>query len=394
MKSVFTSVVVALSATCLLAQPNQATQAPAGPRPRTAILDLSVHNPMPDDEVMEVTTRVYEELAATNRYNILDRGQVMQVLSGVAPDAASCARPECAQSLGQLLGVEKVVVGDVTKVEIIYELTLQIVDVATGKVEKTHVEKVAGHMTDVAKVGVLCAVQSLLEEKVEADWHKGDWRKVRKHGVGGRLNLVMTADDEVYESADPKSTYYDGIPTVPVLGGAVHYDAVFLMKNGMEIHYTPNFEVWVRQGTDGGTMKRVTELAFNVADLRWFFSGTYETNSVFYLGVGAGLALDLYYDPTGQAENRHPKYDVIRTDVNFAPNVMLGLEHVLKRTGWIMSAGIKVKFWEPIVFEVCYALTRPFGLTKGARDDAPVQDAPAQDAPVSPAPTDSETFSY
>jgi hypothetical protein len=107
-------------------------------------------------------------------------------------------------------------------------------------------------------------------------------------------------------------------------------------------------------------MRRVTELACNIADIRWFFSGTYEVPWVFYLGAGAGVAFDFYYDQHGQT--RYPPYDNVLTGINFAGNVLLGMEHVLPKSGWITTIGIKVKFWEPIVFQVSWGLTRPFKL--------------------------------
>ncbi|MBD3242902.1 MAG: hypothetical protein GF331_20080 [Chitinivibrionales bacterium] len=37
------------------------------------------------------------------------------------------------------------------------------------------------------------------------------------------------------------------------------------------------------------------------------------------------------------------------------------MEHALKRSGWIMTLGIRVKAWSPSVLQLSYGLTRPFG---------------------------------
>lgn len=372
MKPVHAAIAVMLSAALAMAQtPGQTPTYTA--KARLGIVPLAVHNPMPDDDITEVTSRLYEEFEKTGLYDVLDEFRTKEILDGLTPDLAACELPECAQRVGQMLQVEKVVVGNVTKVEIIYELTVYVVDVATGKVVSEHVEKVAGNMKDVAKVGTLCAVDALHEEKKEVVWNKGDWHKVRKHGLGGRLNLVMSMNTEW----DEDHNYYTSIANIPVLGGGLHYDAVFQMKNGMEIHYTPNVELWVRQGSNSGVMRRVTELSLNIADFRWFFSGTYETPVVFYIGLGPALVIDFYYNQQGP--QLYPPIDALRTRIRPAGNVLLGLEHVMKRSGWISTFGLKVKFWEPSVFQVTYGLTRPFGSHKDA------EEAVEEEAPV-PAP--------
>lgn len=326
-------------------------------RATMAILDLAVHNPMPDDDIEEVTLRVYEELAATGRYDIMSRSELKQKLVGTEAASSPCEKLACAMEAGRQLGVEKVVIGDVTKQPIIYTLTLKIIDVATGKHQKVHTEEVAGNMRDVAKVGVLCAVQNLHKEEVVREWNKGDWRKIRKHGIGGMLNLVMTSEAEPYP--DEVFEYYTAIPNLPVLGGQIHYDAVFQTKRGAEIHYTPNVDLWIRQGADGGSMSRVTELGLNLADFRFFFSGTYEIDWVFFIGMGPAVALDFYYDQ--HAHLRYPSVENVRTKVRFTANALAGIEHAFKRSGWIMTIGFRAKFWSPSAFQISLGLTRPFG---------------------------------
>ncbi|MBD3242395.1 MAG: hypothetical protein GF331_17525, partial [Chitinivibrionales bacterium] len=292
MKCIATAMVLAIAVAAAQAQQTAAADAESAPqsanRPTMVILDLVPHNPMPDDDIEEVTLRVYEEMGATGNYDVISRIELKQALAGAPAASRPCEKLACAMEIGRLVGADKVVIGDVTKQPIIYTLTLKIIDVASGKHQKVHTEEVAGNMHDVAKVGVLCAVQSLHKEEKAPEWNKGDWRKIRKHGIGGMLNLVMTTDAEPYP--DEIFEYYAGIPSLPVLGGQIHYDAVFQTKRGAEIHYTPNVDLWVRQGADGGSMSRVAELGLNLADFRFFFSGTYEMPWVFYIGLGPALA--------------------------------------------------------------------------------------------------------
>ncbi len=371
MKCFATAIVLAVAVAAVQAQQTVAADAESAPkssvRPTMAILDLAAHNPMPDDDIEEVTLRVYEALGATGNYDIMSRSALERAMSGTAAAASSpCEKLACAMEVGRHVGVDKVVVGDVTKQPIIYTLTLKIIDVATGKYQKVHTEEVAGNMHDVASVGVLCAVQSLHEEEKVREWKKGDWRKIRKHGIGGMLNIVMTSEAEPYP--DELFGYYTAIPALPVLGGQIHYDAVFQTKHGAEIHYTPNVDLWVRQGADGGSMSRVTELGLNLADFRFFFSGTYETDWVFYIGMGPAAALNFYYDQ--HAHLRHPPVENVRTKVRFTANALAGMEHAFERSGWIMTIGFRAKFWSPSAFQLSLGLTRPFGNHKQQDEDA------------------------
>ncbi len=346
---------------------SQGTAAPE-PKVRTAVLDLAAHNKMPDDDITEVITRLYQELRNTGRFDLVDRQQIVQAAGS---EVAECADAACAARIGSAVGAEKAVYGDVTKVEIIYELTLSIVDVASGAVERTHVEKVAGHMGDVAKVGVKCAIDALLEPPVVSDYSKGDWRKVRAHGVGGRLMAVLPSHSD--------KLAVQKLAIRPTFGLGVHYDAQFRMKNGMEIHYTPSFEYWTQSdGKDDDNFMRVQHFSFNVADFRWLFATPAEKNWVFYLGLGPAFVLYTDYDPT--RANQYPPDSNFQYHPKFAANVLAGLNRHMPRLGWMMDIGFKAKFWDPSTFNLGISLTRPFKSRSkdsgGEEGEAKQEDAP------------------
>lgn len=353
----------------------QQAAAPAVPVAKAAVLDLQAFNPMPDDDITAVTKRLYAELKSSGRYELTERSAVEQAASGLGLTIDGCDKSDCAAQIGRALGVEKVIFGNVTKVEIIYELTLNVVNVSTGTIEKRYVEKVAGHMGDVAKVGVLCAVQGLHEEEKKSDYKKGDWKKVRGHGVGGRIALVMPTYD---------STISDQIQVMPTIGLGIHYDAKFTLKNGAEVHYTPSFEYWMQEG-DKTAFMRFEEFAFNVADFRLFFGAPVDKAVVFYMGLGPSFILDAIYQP--HAGDQYPQVDsVYEVNPRFGVNVMAGVNHMMKKSGWMLDIGVKAKFWGPSVFELVVGVTRPFkgrGAGKAeAKEEAPAtgESEPADDA--------------
>jgi len=355
-------------------------------KPRTAILELQVYNKMPDDDIQPVIKQFYREMANTGRYSIIERTQVQRLVDELGPDKSMCNDPECAANIGRALGVEKVVYGDVTKVEIIYEFSISVVDVATGAVERTHTEKVAGNMNDVATVGAMCAVQALHAEKQVSDYKKGDWHRVRAQGIGGRINVVLPSLPDTVRNA---------IDMQPTIGGGLHYDAMFRMKNGAEFHYTPNVEFWIRQGISDDTLRSTTrfaEVAFNVADFRYFFSAPTEKNVVFYLGLGPTWVLDIIYDE--YASQRWPKDSVTKvydgTTMGFAVNIMAGIEHMMKNGRWLISGGFKAKLWDPSVFNLSIGLTRQLKKRekKATAEEAPQPQVQEPAAPAEPLPAE------
>lgn len=369
-----TTMVVAVAMCVLTCLQTRAAGETAAMKSKLAILDLTVHNKMPDDEIDEVTSRLYEELKKTERYEIIERSQVQTL----GPDYMSCSDAACAATAGRMLAAQKVVFGNVTKVEIIYQLTLTIVDVASGAVERTHMEKVAGNMNDVAKVGAMCAVQSLHEEQKTSDYKKGDWKKIRGQGVGGRIHVVLPSHVD---------SVADQIPIMPTLGFGVHWDAKFRTKRGSEIHYTPSIEYWMQEGNKASFM-RFEEFAFNVADFRYFFGAPVDKPVVFYLGVGPAFVLNIIYDP--EADGRWPRGNVYDVNPKFAANAMAGVETMLKRSGLLLDIGFKAKFWGPSVFELGFALTKPLHIGKGAKEQEET-DTASEDS-ESPAPASETDF--
>jgi len=349
---------------------------------RLAILEPTVSNAMPDDNIEHVIKRLYFVVLETGRYNVVDRGQLKRLMDGLTPKMQRCAEPFCAAEIGRMLSVDKVLLADVSKVDLVYELTVKLVNASSGKVEQTHVERVAGNMNDVAQVGTLCAVQALHAEKKQ-EYQKGDWRKVRSHGPGFRLSFVMPGmqdpfdyEHAVEDGSDSTVEYkhsFDGTITVaPTAGLGLHYDVAFRFRNGTELHYTPNVEAWFRWGDRSGEFKSYGEVGFNVADFRYLFGSTSDRKLTFFVGLGPTLLLNIFYDerPMGYYETE-PFEDATFVRLRAGGNVMAGLEYSMQRIPWRTTAELKLKLLDPIAFKVSIGFTRPLGGRAEAEEEAP-----------------------
>ena len=82
-----------------------------------------------------LTDSVIHEFSMSDKYEIIDRGNMNKILKEQKFQMSGCVAQECKVEAGQILGVGKIVSGSVSMVGKTYYLTLQLIDVRTGKME-------------------------------------------------------------------------------------------------------------------------------------------------------------------------------------------------------------------------------------------------------------------
>lgn len=73
-------------------------------------------------------------LVATGRFNVMDRNNMDTVLSEQKFQNSGCTEQECAVEMGKLLSVKQMMVGSLSKLLDTYYITVNVVDVETGKI--------------------------------------------------------------------------------------------------------------------------------------------------------------------------------------------------------------------------------------------------------------------
>jgi TolB-like protein len=84
---------------------------------------------------------VIHEFSRSDKYEVIDRGNMNKILGEQKFQMSGCVAQECKVEAGQILGVGKIVNGSVGLVGKTYYLTLQLIDVKTGKVELSAEDK-------------------------------------------------------------------------------------------------------------------------------------------------------------------------------------------------------------------------------------------------------------
>ena len=113
-------------------------EAPSG-RPSKvflAVLDLDLSPGIPQEAKTSLSDILREQLWKTGRFRVVDRNNMERILKEQGFQLQDCTSKECAVKIGQMLGVEKMVTGNVTLLGKTYVISVQMTNVETGEIEK------------------------------------------------------------------------------------------------------------------------------------------------------------------------------------------------------------------------------------------------------------------
>jgi len=106
--------------------------------PNVAVMDFTGDNTVSADQLKFMTGKFMGELIATNQFTVLDRGKMDYILKEQGfQQSGACNSSECKVQMGQLLGVDYLVAGNLVKFGPEYAFHIEYIDVATGQVRKT-----------------------------------------------------------------------------------------------------------------------------------------------------------------------------------------------------------------------------------------------------------------
>jgi TolB-like protein len=112
---------------------------------------------------------VRNELSISPQYTVIDRESTQALLEEAELQLSGLVDPESVVDVGRMLGVRKLMVGTIGELGQLYVITMRIIDVQTGEIERVVTEEFVGVMEDLRRP-VRVAVQKLLEiEGIEVD---------------------------------------------------------------------------------------------------------------------------------------------------------------------------------------------------------------------------------
>ncbi len=127
-----------------------------------AVWEFQSSGDLKASQVKILTTRFQTSLVNTQVFDVLEREKMSEILKEQNFNLAdACNSSECAVQVGQLLGVEFMIAGDIGLLGETYTIDLRMVDVTTGKIIKNipenHEGKIDGLLLKLEKMASLLA---------------------------------------------------------------------------------------------------------------------------------------------------------------------------------------------------------------------------------------------
>jgi len=82
-----------------------------------------------------ISCLVHDELVKTGRFNMLERWAIEKVFEEAVYPWNECQELDCAIEIGKILAVQKIILGSLNNNDKILTLTLQLIDIKSGKIE-------------------------------------------------------------------------------------------------------------------------------------------------------------------------------------------------------------------------------------------------------------------
>jgi len=124
-------------------------------KPNVAVLEFSgSFKIFTREDIQAITNRFETELMKTDSFTVLERRNMDAILQEQGfQQTGVCNSAECQVHVGQLLGVDRIITGEVSKMGDIISLNLKMVDVEKGNNTLSHVIDIKGELQDVLRGG-------------------------------------------------------------------------------------------------------------------------------------------------------------------------------------------------------------------------------------------------
>lgn len=160
-----------------------------------AVLQFDAHG-ISATEVATLSDRFRDELFKSEKYIVVTRGEMEEILSEQGFQQSGCVSDECVVEAGQLLGVQQMISGSIGKVGNAYSISVHIIDVKTGEILNISTYDHFGEIELLLTVGIQNSVQRLLQEKNS------------KITIDGNVYQTVKIGDMLWMSENLKVTHY------------------------------------------------------------------------------------------------------------------------------------------------------------------------------------------
>ncbi|UCH63622.1 MAG: DUF2380 domain-containing protein [Fidelibacterota bacterium] len=128
--------------------------------PTIAILDFEGIG-VSVQEARVLTNRLGTHMVQLGRYQVIERGQMEQILTEQDFQMTGCTSNECAVEIGQLIGAGQMLAGSFGKLGTVYTIDMRIIDVVTGRILRTTSYDIEGSISRMLTEGLAEATRRI-----------------------------------------------------------------------------------------------------------------------------------------------------------------------------------------------------------------------------------------
>ncbi len=178
-------------------------------KPAVAVADMDASG-ITVQEAMVLSNRLRAEVWKTQKFDILERQAMDDILTEQGFQlSGACDQASCLLEIGKLLPVEKIIGGSVGKVGTTWTITLRMIDIASGRIERTVTRDCPKCTIDEILSPLLgYAAKDMAGLEVEyAELHLGEDSMVRKQTDGSSQTEKLNAGMDMAASKDGGSIF-------------------------------------------------------------------------------------------------------------------------------------------------------------------------------------------
>jgi TolB-like protein len=140
---------------------------------RTGLLTNSAHNiavvdldafAISEAETQALTNRLRIEFFRTERFVVLERDQMQNILMEQDFQLSGCTTTDCLVEIGRLLNVKFIVAGSISRVGQMYSVEIRLVAIETGKIVAATVVDMDGSISDLLVKGMKLAAAQIARQ--------------------------------------------------------------------------------------------------------------------------------------------------------------------------------------------------------------------------------------
>lgn len=161
-----------------------------------AVLELDAKG-VSNSDASIITDRLRVELFNSNKYSVLERDKMDDVLNEQGFQLSGCTTDECAVEVGELIGVQQMVAGKIGKIGNMFTIIVRIIDVETGKVVKIATDDCSCPIEEVLTISVV-KISNILTVKNYKEYKKITEEKYKDPLIAGTTGLILPIVGHAY----------------------------------------------------------------------------------------------------------------------------------------------------------------------------------------------------